>query len=228
MTHIASLPSGSEGQHGSTQYVSRRAVCATSSIPPLLVRAGLAEGEGSNLRVNEGIRLRVGRLRLAARVAGRDSGRVRVAGSASGEWDTRPHLRPVGNDALAACAAAPERLARAANAVASLDGLADELGHAHPAQLLRVISLPCTSGGDQLPDSQTGWLITVRRASSAQSIAAAMDCARDGSPAVQVGYLLCRFVTICAASHFQCTRYWTMSRVAGFLFVCILFTYFFW
>ena len=101
---------------------------------------------------------------------------------------TRPHLRPVGKVALAACAAA-ERVARAAkerrrarksstwsvpkrrSVVAKEldmerastserdDGLADELGHNHPAQLLRVTSLACTSG------------------------AAAMDCAREGSSA---------------------------------------------
>ena len=76
--------------------------------------------------------------------------------AASGEWDARPHLRQVGKAALASCAAA-ERVARAANAVArkeldmerasTLERLADELGHAHQAQLLRVISLACTSGG---------------------------------------------------------------------------------
>ncbi len=82
---------------------------ATRSIPPLLFRAGLVEGGGSGLGVKEGIRLRVGRMRLAARLAARDDGRVRVATSgvaALGEWDARPHLRQVGKAALAACAAA--------------------------------------------------------------------------------------------------------------------------
>ena len=36
---------------------------------------------------------------------------------------------------------------------------------------------------------QAGWLVTVRRASSAQSVAAAINCAREGSSAVQVGHL---------------------------------------
>ena len=102
------------------------------------------------------------------------------------------------------------------------DGLADELGHNHPAQLLRVTSLACTSGGGVVASARAlidacgemvgkpacmpacplpawlawrlaGWLAgwlgsasTVRRASSAQSVAAAIDCASEGSSAVQV------------------------------------------
>jgi hypothetical protein len=53
---------------------------------------------------------------------------------------------------------------------------------------------------------QAVWLITVRSASSAQSVAAAMDYAREGSSAVQVGHLLCRSVICCAG--------WS-SRVSG-------------
>ena len=57
MTHTHPLPSGSDGQHGS-HHASRCVVCATSSTPLLLVRAGLVEGEGSGLSVNDGIRRR--------------------------------------------------------------------------------------------------------------------------------------------------------------------------
>ena len=77
------LPFQADPTANTTQHInhasSRRAVSATSSTPPLFVSAGLVEGEGSGLRVNEGILLLVGRLRLAARVAARDSGRVHVA-----------------------------------------------------------------------------------------------------------------------------------------------------
>ena len=92
--------------------------------------------------------------------------------------------------------------------------LADELGHAHPAQLLRVISMACTEAAWSpqreliddsgevvgrpacMPACLAGWLgwaavrsPSVRRASSApsQSVATAMDCAGDGTGAHAMG-----------------------------------------
>ena len=178
--------------------------------------------------MNEGIRLQC---RHAALGCTRGCAWMRRASlrRASG---TRPHLRPVGKVALAACAAA-ERVARAAKerrrarksstwsvprrrsvTTVSPMSLATITRHSfsasppwparaeaawspqrerrlrgdgRPACLRACLPAACLAG------LEAGWLAgwlgsasTVRRASSAQSVAAAMDCASEGSSAVQV------------------------------------------